>query len=1172
MLAVLRDLGLEKYIDKATVAPMPANRDQPTKEEIDALDKWKEGDAKARTRIELSIRDAETIHICGATTAKEMWNQLSMVKESKGRLGILATRRALYRASAEEGFDMVTHVSNLRGLQHELHVMENLVSDEDFVMILLTSLPESWDNYTGSYLGSSGNKPTITSHELIAVLLEEDRRRKGRNGESAGTALHAHGKDNGGNKDRDCFNCKKKGHIKSECWAKGGGREGQGPKGRKGSGKKNRANQAQEVNSSLNDVAYTATTYGDITKYDWLLDSGTTSHICTIREAFTEFHPVKETLNGVGKQGADVLGRGNITVKFECDGKEFIHRLSNVLYTPSAPNCLLSLSRIDDAGGKVDFEKGKCWIRDKKGMVIGEGEKHQRLYLLRGRAILQEKEQANYASTRKLTWDQWHHRYGHISITTLQQLEREGLVSGLSIDQSSIPSKTCEACTAAKQTHKPFPQEAENRSEIPGERVVSDVWGPARVMSIGGWKYYISFGDDSVRYVTALFLREKGDAPIRIKEHAIKIKQRFGKGLTYLRVDNGKELVNDEVRKFCAEEGITIETSAPYSPSQNGIAERFNRTLIELVRAMLIAKELPTFLWDEAVSHATYIRNRSPTKALKGKTPYEAWTGKKPDVSHFREFGSDVWILDEDKNRSKLAPKSKKMVFVGFMEGSKAVRYWDKKMRNIKVSRNFAFNENEELRELEVREVPGLQAEGESRDETPSQTTSDKTEITQDTSKTSNEPTHTETNRNLRTRTTKVDYRLLNDPSLRQPSVRTKTPSTPTPPADVSRPTESSKAKETSKEKANLAMEDLGRIILEEEFAFRAGEDGLPKNYEEAITGDEGEQWKAAMDEEIGTLGKMGTWELEDLPLDRKAIGCKWVFAKKRDENGRVIKFKARLVAQGFSQKPGTDYDNDGTFAPVMRFETLRTLLAYAAVNNLKLRQFDVKSAYLHGRLNEIIYMNQPPGYNDNSGRSCLLVRSLYGLKQAGNVWNQELNRVLHEIKFDQLKSDYCCYIKRQDDDFTVLLVWVDDFISLSTKEDLNDTLEQDLQLHFEVKSLGRPNLLLGMKVTIGTNYISLSQSHYIDTLLDKYGLSDANPVTVPMDPNVKLDINSKDNEDDAEGEKDPKITHGYAQLIGSLMYLAIGTRPDIAYAVNRLAQFTSNPKPLHWTAVKRVF
>jgi hypothetical protein len=267
MLAVLRDLNLEKYIDKANAAPVPARCEQPTKDETEALDKWKEGDAKARTRIELSVGDSEVIHLSGASTAKEMWSQLSMVKESKGRLGVLATRRALYRATAEEGFDMVAHVSKLRSLQDELHVMENLVTDEDFVMILLTSLPESWDNYTGSYLGSSGNKPTITSHELIAVLLEEDRRRKGRNDESAGTALYSKGKEKshhggsggGSNKDKECYNCKKKGHIAAECWAKGGGREGQGPKGRKGSGRKNRADQAQEINSNLNDVAYMTT-------------------------------------------------------------------------------------------------------------------------------------------------------------------------------------------------------------------------------------------------------------------------------------------------------------------------------------------------------------------------------------------------------------------------------------------------------------------------------------------------------------------------------------------------------------------------------------------------------------------------------------------------------------------------------------------------------------------------------------------------------------------------------------------------------------------------------------------------------------------------------------------------------------------------------------------------
>lgn len=177
------------------------------------------------------------IHIIGAMTAQEMWNQLTTVKESKGRLGVLATQRVLYRAMAKEGFDMIEHISKLRKIQEELHTMGNLVSDEDFVMILITSLPESWDNYTSSYLRSSGNKPDLKSHELIAILLEEDRRRKCQ-ARNLATSLQAKEKGKGKtyqkseNADKECYNCHKKGHISKDCWAKGGGREGQGPKGR----------------------------------------------------------------------------------------------------------------------------------------------------------------------------------------------------------------------------------------------------------------------------------------------------------------------------------------------------------------------------------------------------------------------------------------------------------------------------------------------------------------------------------------------------------------------------------------------------------------------------------------------------------------------------------------------------------------------------------------------------------------------------------------------------------------------------------------------------------------------------------------------------------------------------------------------------------------------------
>ena len=245
-----------------------------------------------------------------------------------------------------------------------------------------------------------------------------------------------------------------------------------------------------------------------------------------------------------------------------------------------------------------------------------------------------------------------------------------------------------------------------------------------------------------------------------------------------------------------------------------------------------------------------------------------------------------------------------------------------------------------------------------------------------------------------------------------------------------------------------------------------------------------------------------------------------------------------------------------------------QTGLALAAVNNWDLRQFDVKGAYLNGYIEEEIYMRQPPGFDDGSGRVCRLKRSLYGLKQAGNVWNKELDTSLQDLGFTRLKSDSCCYLRESDENFEILMVWVNDIISIANNEASNDRVEKDVGGKFEIKSLGRLTKLLGMNIRVNPNKnsISLSQTVYIDTLLKKFGLDNANPVLTPLDPNVKFDTFEKSE------SMDDKIVTGYAQLIGSLMYLAISTRPDIAFAVNKLAQFSSNPKPEHWTAAKRIF
>ena len=986
MLAVLRDLSLETYIDKDSKLPTPKDPHKPTDAEKEAEKKWREGDAKARTRIELAIGDSEMIHIISATTASEMWKQLTLVKESRGKLGILATRRTLYRMIADEGFDLVEHISKLRKMQEELHLMGSMVSDEDFAMILVSSLPESWDLYTSAYLGSKADGTLLTSHELVAILLEEDRRRRERTGDPRDVAMQGRAPNRGGSRgkpgehsERECYNCHKKGHLAKDCWAKGGGKEGQGPKGRKKSngGNKNRANQATDtVNDALADVAYSANTR-ILSHYDWVLDSGTTSHICNQRKAFIEYTPLKDSpVQGLGSIPAQATGRGTVVANFTVKGNNIRHKLQDVLHIPEAPNSLLSVSRIDDSGGHTSFQNGKCELYSKANQLIGTGVKSGRLYILDARAQLQNNDRANLAAPQKLSWDQWHRRYGHLGMTGLETLKTKGLVNGLEVDESSVPSRTCEACIQAKQATRPFPKEAENRSTVPGERSLSDVWGPARVESIGGSKYYISFTDDAVRTCVALFMKTKDEATSRIKAYINVIEKKFGRTPKYLRFDNGKELVNKEIEKWAAEKGIVIETTAPYSPSQHGTAERFNRTLLELARAMLIEKKLPPFLWPEAVAHAAYIRNRSPTRALDGKTPHEAWTGKKPDVSHFREFGCDVWVLNQGEKGSKLAPKSRKMKFMGFLDGQKAIRYYDPTKRTIRVSRNVTFDENEEPRELQINtDLPGLQLEGEQviNGDLPNPKTAPTTaEQTKPDSEPQTKPeaepeSHTYPPRS--SRRADIDYRTLNNPNAR-PARRI-----PHVPPDVTRPTESSSAKQKSHDaETNIAI------------AFLSGQQDSetdeeePKSLDAAKKSSEWPQWHKAVLEELETLKTMGTWELEDLPEGREPIGNRWTFVKKRDENGDIARYKARLVAQGFTQKPGTDFSNTGTFAPVMRFETLRTLLAMSAIHNWELCQMDIKGAYLNGKIMEELYMKQPTGFEDGTAQVCRLRCKIYGL------------------------------------------------------------------------------------------------------------------------------------------------------------------------------------------------
>jgi hypothetical protein len=333
-----------------------------------------------------------------------------------------------------------------------------------------------------------------------------------------------------------------------------------------------------------------------------------------------------------------------------------------------------------------------------------------------------------------------------------------------------------------------------------------------------------------------------------------------------------------------------------------------------------------------------------------------------------------------------------------------------------------------------------------------------------------------------------------------------------------------------------------------------------PRNFAEAVTSDEASRWRTAMNEEMASLEENSTWELHNLPEGRKAISNRWVYRKKRNVVGEVTRFKARLVVRGFSQREGIDYTE--TFSPVARFDTIRAVLSIAADEKLELSQFDVKTAFLHGFIDEEIYMEQPEGYNDGSQRVCKLLRSLYGLKQSPRCWNKRFKYVLMNLEFQESTADPCLYFRITGNDKIILVLYVDDGIVAATnRQSINiflDKLKEEFQI--TVDTLG---CFLNVQIERSIDgTIHITQKRYIEDVLRRFRMDSANPVSTPIEKCEPLGIT----------EESTSTSAPYREAVGCLMYLAVATRPDIAFAVAYVSRFLEKPKERHWSAVKRIF
>ena len=332
-----------------------------------------------------------------------------------------------------------------------------------------------------------------------------------------------------------------------------------------------------------------------------------------------------------------------------------------------------------------------------------------------------------------------------------------------------------------------------------------------------------------------------------------------------------------------------------------------------------------------------------------------------------------------------------------------------------------------------------------------------------------------------------------------------------------------------------------------------------PKNFKDA---ENDEFWILAMQEELNQFERSDVWELVPRPSTQSMIGTKWVFRNKRDEHGVIVRNKARLVAQGYNQEEGIDYEE--TFAPVARLESIRMLLAFASHKEFILYQMDVKSAFLNGYIVEEVYVEQPPGFQDHKYPDYVfkLKKALYGLKQAPRAWYDRLSKFLLQNGFSIGKVDTTLFTKTKGVDLIIVQIYVDDIIFGSTNVSLCEEFSKCMHSEFEMSMMGELNYFLGLQIKQTKEGIFINQAKYVKDLLKKFDFEGMKPLSTPMSSSIKID---KD-----ENGKAVDITK-YRGMIGSLLYLT-ASRPDIMYSVCLCARYQSNPKESHLNAVKRIF
>ena len=647
----------------------------------------------------------------------------------------------------------------------------------------------------------------------------------------------------------------------------------------------------------------------------------------------------------------------------------FILILENTFIVPSFRRNLISVSCLDKSGYLCSFGN-ETFSLFQNSKVIGTGSLIDKLYklnmqspntnLIMNVTIIGSKRKLNNEKSSML----WHKRMGHISKQRIERLITQGILDSLDMSDFDI----CVDCIKGKMTNKR--KTCANRCSNVLELIHTDICGPFPTASWNGHTYFSTFIDDYSRYGYLYLIHENAQALEVFKIFKAEVENQLGKKIKAVKSDRGGEYYgrydgSGEQRpgpftKYLSECGIIPQYTMPGTPSQNGVAERHNRTLKDMVRSMISHSSLPNSLWGEALKTAVYILNRVPSKAV-NKTPYELWTGKKPSIRHLHVWGCPAEARPYRPNERKLNSRTVSCYFVVYPERSKGYKFYDPSSRSFFETGNAKFIEDsgstqvkEVIFEEEYVNAPTtttIEAIGDNQVHipiiVPSVVVNDDIPVQL--------PIQLEA---PPTRFEEPHQEIVEEPQRPQPEVS---------------------LRRSTRERRKAISDDYTVFLQEHEFDTGLEDDPTSVNQAKQCTNSE--KWITAMQEEMKSMKDNGVWDLVELPKGIKPIGCKWIFKTKRDSKGNVERYKARLVAKGYTQKEGIDYKK--TFSPVSTKDSFRIIMALVAHCDLELHQMDVKTTFLNGDIDETIYMVQPKNFEFGNPKHlvCRLKKSIYGLK-----------------------------------------------------------------------------------------------------------------------------------------------------------------------------------------------